>query len=90
MRANKFCWLGLFVLTAFVLAAAGARPSTRDVACPTCRAELRSDACTVIMVGRLASTDGSVMTTHTCDCGTCDWTFRRIPARDILAASRPS
>jgi dipeptidase len=47
--------------------------------CPTCGG---GDACTVIMVGKAASTDGSVMTTHTCDCGTCDWTFRRIPAAD--------
>jgi dipeptidase len=41
-----------------------------------------SDACTVIIVGKNASTDGSVMTTHTCDCGVCDWTFRSIPAAD--------
>ena len=26
-----------------------------------------NDACTSIMVGRLASSDGSVMTSHTCD-----------------------
>ncbi len=51
--------------------------------CPTCLSDdLRGDACTVIMVGRAASTDGSVMTTHTCDCGVCDWTFRRVPAAD--------
>jgi dipeptidase len=51
--------------------------------CPTCRGgDPLSDACTVIMVGKDASTDGSVMTTHTCDCGTCDWTFRRVAAAD--------
>jgi dipeptidase len=51
--------------------------------CPTCGdMDPRLEACTVVLVGRLASTDGSVMTTHTCDCGTCDWTFRRIPAAD--------
>jgi dipeptidase len=51
--------------------------------CPTCGdVDPRLEACTVIMVGKDASTDGSVMTTHTCDCGTCDWTFRRIPAAD--------
>ena len=33
------------------------------------------EACTVVMVGKEASTDGSIFTTHTCDCGTCDWTF---------------
>ena len=40
------------------------------------------EGCTSILVGRLASTDGSVMTTHTCDCGTCDWTWRHVPAAD--------
>ena len=51
--------------------------------CPTCaRSEVDREGCTVIMVGKDASTDGSVMTTHTCDCGVCDWTFRRIPAAD--------
>jgi dipeptidase len=40
------------------------------------------DGCTVIIVGKDASADGSVMTTHTCDCGICDWTFRHVPAAD--------
>ena len=43
--------------------------------------------CTVIMVGKAASTDGSVMTTHTCDCGSCDWTWRRVPAADHTAGA---
>jgi dipeptidase len=51
--------------------------------CPTCGDFNPSlEACTVIMVGKNASTDGSVMATHTCDCGLCDWTFRRVPAKD--------
>jgi len=51
--------------------------------CPTCiDREMRLEACTVIMVGKNASTDGSVLSTHTCDCGQCDWTFRRVPAAD--------
>ena len=50
-----------------------------DTDCPDCR-QYRLDGCTVIIVGKDASTDGSVMTTHTCDCGLCDWTFRYIPA----------
>lgn len=41
-----------------------------------------SDFCTVIMVGKEASTDGSVMTTHTADCGVCDWTWHHVPAED--------
>ena len=40
------------------------------------------EGCTSILVGPAASTDGSVMTTHTCDCGTCDWTWRHVPAAD--------
>ncbi len=40
------------------------------------------DACTSILVGKDASTDGSTMTTHTCDCGMCDWTWRHVPPAD--------
>lgn len=35
--------------------------------------EIARESCTSIMVGRLASTDGSVMTTHTCDGGYRSW-----------------
>ena len=38
--------------------------------------------CTVIMVGRGASTDGSTMATHAADCGVCDFTWRHVPAAD--------
>ena len=41
-----------------------------------------NEACTVIMVGKAASADGSTMTTHTADCGTCDWTFGHVPSAD--------
>ena len=46
------------------------------------------DKCTVIIVGKDASTDGSVMTTHTCDCGVCDWTFRKVEAADHEPGSK--
>jgi dipeptidase len=39
-------------------------------------------SCTSILVGKDASTDGSTMTTHTCDCGMCDWTWRHVPSAD--------
>ncbi|MGB8953688.1 MAG: C69 family dipeptidase [Candidatus Aminicenantales bacterium] len=42
----------------------------------------RNENCTVIMVGKEASVDGSTMTTHTADCGFCDWTWGHIPAAD--------
>ncbi len=43
--------------------------------------------CTSILVGKNASADGSTMTTHTCDCGVCDWTWRHVPAADHDAGS---
>ena len=52
--------------------------------CTTCdiTAEERLDMCTVVIVGKDASTDGSVISTHTCDCGFCDWTWRSVPPAD--------
>ncbi len=44
--------------------------------------ELGGEHCTVIMVGKKASADGSTMTTHTADCGLCDWTWRYVPPAD--------
>ncbi len=44
--------------------------------------------CTVIMVGRQASTDGSVMSTHAADCGVCDFTWRHVPAADHKPAEK--
>ncbi|MCG2817305.1 MAG: C69 family dipeptidase [Candidatus Aminicenantes bacterium] len=42
---------------------------------------LDPEGCTVVVVGKDASVDGSVMTTHTCDCSMCDWTWRSVPAQ---------
>jgi len=67
-----FCLTGLYT----------ENTAERSEDCVSCAEKYRSDACTVIIVGKDASTDGSVMTTHTCDCGLCDWTWRRIPASD--------
>ena len=83
----KLYWLGLFAVTVFALSPPLPTRTTVNGDCDTCQAELWSDACTVIIVGKNASVDGSVMTTHTCDCGVCDWTFRRIPAADWPAGS---
>ena len=43
-----------------------------------------SDACTSIMVGKKASADGSVMTSHTCDSWYRTW-MQVVPARDYQA-----
>ncbi len=48
---------------------------------PSDPSSLRDEGnCTVIMVGKDASVDGSTITTHTADCGLCDWTWRHVPA----------
>jgi len=50
-----------------------------------CDSELEGfprDHCTVVIVGKKASTDGSVISTHTCDCGVCDWTWRYVHPAD--------
>jgi dipeptidase len=56
----------------------GREPGSSQAAAP---ADI-PDGCTVIMVAKGASTDGSTMATHTCDCGTCDWTWRHVPAAE--------
>lgn len=63
------------VLALFLLSAnpAGTPPEDRP---------LGSENCTVIMVGKKASVDGSTMTTHAADCGMCDWTWRYVPPAD--------
>jgi len=82
-RPTKHPILSIFLILGFLAAAAAfiAFPARRsgdapDFDLPTI------DNCTVIMVGKDASTDGSTMTTHTADCGTCDWTWRKVPAAD--------
>jgi dipeptidase len=61
-------------------------PSPRGVSAT--ELDAASEACTVIMVGREASTDGSVMSTHAADCGVCDFTWRHVPAADHKPAEK--
>ena len=82
MKRGKILALGGVLILSFLLAASpdghkGASP-------PSDSQELlgSAESCTSILVGKDASTDGSVMTTHTCDCGVCDWTWRHVPPAD--------
>ncbi len=86
MKTKKFPFLGFAVMMALVLAGSLSLGGQDTAGCPTCGEET-PEHCTVIMVGKAASTDGSVMTTHTCDCGECDWTWRYNPAADHPAGS---
>jgi len=62
-RALSFLILGLAVLALSVL------PASEAAAVPGGE-PLEFDSCTSILVGRLASVDGSTMTSHSCDSGT--------------------
>ncbi len=44
--------------------------------------EMLRDKCTVVIAGKLATTDGSVLSTHTCDSGLSDWTWRYVAPAD--------
>jgi dipeptidase len=74
----------IFLAVAFVavLLASGGLDVAAVGPGPAPETDLASEACTVILVGREASTDGSVMSTHAADCGVCDFTWRHIPAAD--------
>jgi dipeptidase len=81
MNPRKTFGFALILTTLLVLSAAVfffRRPETKPGILPTGA----FDNCTVIMVGKDASADGSVMTTHTADCGVCDFTWRHVPAAD--------
>lgn len=88
MRFKKFLPKALFLFIVVALIGVWAFSGQEDRQCDSRLAEMRSEACTVIIVGKDASTDGSVMTTHTCDCGLCDWTWRYIPAADHEPGSK--
>lgn len=53
----------------------------------TCE-ECGPEGCTVVIVGKKASTDGSIITTHTADCSVCDWSWRYIPSADHEPGSK--
>ena len=44
-------------------------------------------SCTTIIVTKGASADGSVMVTHTADCGSCDFRIIKVPAKDYEPGS---
>ena len=87
MKVKKFFSLGFLFLASLALITVFAFHRTEGQECNSCLNEPISDACTVIIVGKNASVDGSVITTHTCDCGFCDWTWRSVPAADYAPGS---
>jgi dipeptidase len=87
MKVKKILFTGILLVTVLALFGGLTAGGQDKPVCETCLQNGVPENCTVIMVGRNASTDGSVMTTHTCDCGVCDWTWRYIPAADHPAGA---
>ncbi|MCX6568779.1 MAG: C69 family dipeptidase [Candidatus Aminicenantes bacterium] len=77
---NKF--LGVLVVAAVLVTAGGLSLDLRTDPASRPDLDLAPEACTDILVGREASIDGSVMSTHAADCGVCDFTWRHVPAAD--------
>jgi dipeptidase len=84
VRSKRTLLVLFVVLAGLTVSAAALIQSHRaaDRAAAPEAAALEPEGCTVIMVGKDASTDGSTMATHTADCGVCDWTWRHVPAAD--------
>ena len=74
--------LGVLVVAAVLVIAGGLTLDLRTDPAQRPDLDLAPEACTDILVGREASTDGSVMSTHAADCGVCDFTWRHVPAAD--------
>ena len=74
--------LGWAAALPVLILAAGLAVSGRSTAVSAPASPADEGQCTVIMVGKDASTDGSVMSTHAADCGVCDFTWRHVPAAD--------
>ncbi len=82
MRFKKAFSISVLILVALVLAGTYMLYSQKNKKGEALLWENPERGCTVILVGKEASTDSSVMTTHTADCSVCDWTWRRVPAAD--------
>ena len=89
MKGKKlFLLLGIFFVGIIFLATQSSFTAEKQNKEESISPEFLRDGCTVIMVGKDASVDGSVMSTHTCDCGFCDWTWRYVPAADYEPGSK--
>lgn len=84
MNLKKLLSAFIFLFTAIIIVSAVVFQGGTAVRPVSSLEDLEENdrACTVIMVGKNASDDGSTLATHTCDCGICDWTWRHVPAAD--------
>jgi len=82
VRFKKAYSISVLILVALALACTYALYSQKGDRKEALLWENPERGCTVVLVGKEASTDSSVMTTHTADCSVCDWTWRHVPAAD--------
>jgi len=82
MNLKKTFLIAGLLLAALLLVSVFVFTSPEGEECESNLTEFLRDGCTVVIVGKDASVDGSVITTHTADCGFCDWTWRYVPAAD--------
>jgi len=82
MSIKKAAIFFLIAISILFISSSGTNPFPKNKTAEPFDVVVPSDNCTVIMVGKDASTDGSVMATHTADCGICDWTWRHVPAAE--------
>lgn len=87
MKLKKSILIPVMMFATAALLCAFALNGQEGQKCESFQTDQITDGCTVIIVGKDASTDGSVMSTHTCDCGLCDWTWRYVPAADHKSGS---
>ena len=88
MSFDRKSFLAALAVAAVLVCAGGVSLDRTAAAADGSDPDPASEACTVIMVGREASTDGSVMSTHAADCGVCDFTWRHVPAADHKPAEK--
>ena len=72
-------WVSLFMVSILCLAFAVSFSSETEVN------QLKTEACTSILVGKLASVDGSTMTSHSCDSNTDRTWINVVPHKQYKA-----
>lgn len=82
MELKRAFKISSFIFVSLALAFAFFLFSQKDIQPHASLWESPQRGCTVVLVGKDASIDSSVMTTHTADCSFCDWTWRHVPAAD--------
>ncbi|MGM0465443.1 MAG: dipeptidase [Acidobacteriota bacterium] len=82
-RLPVFILLGIFVLSGskFLMTNVNSSFSSKD-SDRVINSDILGNSCTTVIVGKDASVDGSVLTTHTADCHVCDFRLIYVPAKD--------